>query len=262
LIDLFRRTVKPGRAKAPRRPRPQTVDAEAAIDIGGRLVPMRLRVNRRARRLIVRVDPSGRVLVTAPSQRAAGEAVAFARSRALWIREQLDAVGPLPFADGVTIPFRGRPHKIIHRAGARGVALASLDGEDALIVGGENAHLNRRVVDWLKREARLALAESVDRHIEAIGVPRRRIVIRDTTSRWGSCSSHGGLSFSWRLILAPPEILDYVAAHECAHLVHMDHSPRFWRLVQRLGVDAEASRCWFAAHGPALHRWGRVASVR
>lgn len=262
LIELFRRTVKPGEPSPHRAKRRSGAEGvEPAIDIGGRLVPMRLRVNRRARRVIVRVDAMGRVLVTAPSQRATGEAVAFARSRALWIKARLDEAGPLPFADGVIVPFRGRPHRLIHRPGARGVAAARIDGEDVIIAGGERAHLNRRVVDWLKREARRALTDCVERHTAMIGGPRRRIAIRDTTSRWGSCSSLGGLSFSWRLILAPPDILDYVAAHECAHLVHMDHSPRFWRLVARLGADAKAARRWFAAHGPSLHRWGRVSPM-
>lgn len=236
-------------------------DADSVIDIGGRAVPLRLRVNRRARRLIVRVDQAGRVLVTAPSKRAAPEAIAFARSRALWIKAQLDAMGPLPFRDGAVIPYRGTPHRLIHRPGARGVRIAPEPGEAALIVGGEAEHLNRRMTDWLKREARRAITERVERHVEKLGVARGRIVIRDPSSRWGSCSSGGALSFSWRLILAPPDMLDYVAAHECAHLVHMNHSPRFWRVVADLGTDAGAARRWFAEHGPTLHRWGRVAAV-
>lgn len=232
-----------------------------ALEIGGRLVPLRVRVNRRARRLIVRVDPSGRIVVTAPSKRAAPEAIAFARSRALWIQSQLDTMGPLPFRDGAVIPYRGRPHRLVLRPGSRGVQVGVENGEVVLFAGGEASHLNRRMVDWLKRQARLTITAAVDRHVEKLGVARGRIVIRDPSSRWGSCTPEGGLSFSWRLILAPPDILDYVAAHECAHLVHMNHSPRFWRLVASLGVDAAAARAWFAVHGPGLHRWGRTAAA-
>lgn len=256
MIRLFRRSPKVA-AEAPA-PKPLQ---ETAIDIGGRLVPLRLRVNRRARRLIVRVDPAGRILVTTPSKRAAPEAIAFARSRALWIKMQLDTMGPLPFRDGMSIPYRGRPHRLVHRPGARGLWVEVENGAPVLIAGGEALHLNRRVVDWLKREAKIAITASVEKHVEKLGVARGRIVIRDPSSRWGSCTSAGGLSFSWRLILAPPEILDYVAAHECAHLIHMNHSPRFWRLVASLGVDAAAARAWFAEHGPALHRFGRTAAV-
>ena len=202
----------------------------------------------------------GRVQVTAPSKRAAPEAIAFAQSRALWIKAQLDTMGPLPFAPGATLPYRGRPHLLMHSS-ERGIRVVAVDGRDMLIAGGDVAHFNRRIADWLKRQARNALVERVDRYVEKLGVARQRIAIRDTISRWGSCSAEGGLSFSWRLILAPPEILDYVAAHECAHLIHMNHSPRFWRLVASLGVDAIAARRWFATHGPALHRWGRAQAA-
>lgn len=251
MIRLFHRNADP-RRQAP---------GDCAIEIGGRLVPLRLRVNRRARRLIVRVDPTGRVLVTAPSKRAAPEAIAFARSRALWIKAQLDRMGPVPFCDGAIIPYRGRPLRLVHRPGDHGLLSGIDSGEATLFIGGEVAHLNRRVVDWLKREARKAIMDCVDRHTDKLGVSRGRIVIRDPSTRWGSCSSGGGLSFSWRLILAPPEMLDYVVAHECAHLIHMNHSRRFWRLVESLGHDAAAARLWFAEHGPSLHRWGRVAAI-
>ncbi|GAB4532255.1 MAG: SprT family zinc-dependent metalloprotease [Amphiplicatus sp.] len=237
---------------------------ETEIDLGDRLAPLEARVNRRARRLIVRVDPVlGRVLAIAPSQRALPEAIAFARERVAWIRARLAEGAPArPFRPGGLCPYRGIAHRIVNAGPPRAPVTRCAEPRPQLVVGGDPAHVNRRLVDWLKREAKRALAERADHYAGRLGVRRGPVRIRDTRSRWGSCSSDGTLSFSWRLILAPPAILDYVAAHECAHLLHLDHSPAFWRALARLDVDAEAARDWFAREGPALFAWGAEAPAR
>ena len=125
-----------------------------------------------------------------------------------------------------------------------------------ICVSGERPHVARRVADFLKREARKDLEAAVARHSKQLGVKPRRIVLRDTVSRWGSCSSTGGLNFSWRLILAPPFVLDYLAAHEVAHIVHMNHSPMFWKLARRLHSETDRAEVWLKVHGANLHRFG------
>lgn len=228
---------------------------QTTIDLGDRTAPLTARINRRARRLIVTVDAvSGRVIVTAPSKRALPEALDFARTRARWISRQLDGGrSAKPFLNGLVFPLRGAPVTIVNEGGPR--AGVRLDG-DRLIAGGDAKHLNRRVTDWLKAEARSALTDRADHYTELLGRKRGPITIRDTRSRWGSCARDGALSFSWRLIIAPPAVLDYVAAHECAHLVHLNHSPAYWRIVKGLGVDARAARDWFANHGAGLYAYG------
>jgi hypothetical protein len=114
----------------------------------------------------------------------------------------------------------------------------------------------RRVADFLKREAHRDIEAAVARHARSIGVKPKRIAVRDTVSRWGSCSATGGLSFSWRLILAPPFVLDYLAAHEVAHLVHLNHSPKFWSLLRRACPETNRAEAWLKAHGANLHRYG------
>lgn len=235
------------------------------INLGDRFVPVEARINRRAKRLIVRVDSlSGVIHVTAPSKRAVPEALNFARERASWIREELQA-GPqaVPFEIGGLCPYRGKPHMIIREGGPRAPVRLSLprpcDAPEAmpsLLVGGDDSHTNRRVCDWLKRQARYILGERVETYCARLNVRHSKIRIVDTRSRWGSCSENGTLSFSWRLILAPDHILDYVAAHECAHLVHMNHSKAYWRLLASLDVDARASRIWFKRHGAELFAYG------
>ncbi|MGO9674241.1 MAG: M48 family metallopeptidase [Methylocella sp.] len=129
-------------------------------------------------------------------------------------------------------------------------------GDPVLWVRGDAAFTPRRVQDFLIREARRDLAAAVGRHTARLGVKVRKITLRDTSSRWGSCSASGGLNFSWRLILAPPFVLDYLAAHEVAHLVHMNHSDAFWTVVGGLSQDVDAAEAWLKTHGPGLLRFG------
>ena len=118
------------------------------------------------------------------------------------------------------------------------------------------AHINRRIGDFLRREAKRELEAASLRYASELGVSIRRVSVRDQASRWGSCSTAGVLSYSWRLILAPDFVLNYLAAHEVAHLVEMNHSVRFWRLVRRLFPDHERAKVWLDVHGSDLHRYG------
>ncbi|MFQ5563780.1 MAG: M48 family metallopeptidase [Parvularculaceae bacterium] len=231
---------------------------ETEIDLGGIVAPVRARVNRRAKRLIVKVDSVfGRVLVTAPSKRALPEALAFALERADWIRSELEAGRrALPFVEGGVCPYLGEAHRIVRDGGPRTPVRRISGPKPEIQVGGDPTHVNRRLVDWLKREARAMLTARADRYCAQLGKTRGPLRIRDTRSHWGSCSADGTLSFSWRLILAPERILDYVAAHECAHLVHLDHSRAYWTTLAELGVDARSARDWFDEHGASLYAYG------
>lgn len=237
---------------------PSDDDKRLELDLGGRRAPLIARVNRRAKRLILKVDPAaGEIYVTAPSKRALPEAIAFARARADWIAGELDeSLRARPFQPGQRVPLRGRAHHIAHAPSARRPVERREAPAPSLVVGGDAAHLNRRLADWLKREARKDLTAATERYCAMLERKRGPISIRDPRSRWGSCSSEGAMSFSWRLILAPPHILDYVAAHECVHLVYMHHGPAFWRQVKALGVDARAAEDWFAKHGASLFVYG------
>lgn len=213
-----------------------------------------------ARRITLRVSSAtGEIVLTLPPRAEFASAQRFLDAHAAWIAARVDKV-PLrvAFFPEASIPFRGVPHRIVHRPGARGVtgAGSGVDGEPIIAVAGEPAHVARRVREFLEREARRDLAEAVRRHAAALGVVAKRITIRDTRSRWGSCSAAGGLSFSWRLVMAPPFVLDYLAAHEVAHLKELNHSPRFWRVVHGLCPVTEEAERWLKRHGTDLHRFG------
>ena len=144
------------------------------------------------------------------------------------------------------------------RAGERGTVWIELgdDGSRALCVAGEAPHVGRRLRDYLKREAKRELEAASRRAADALGVKIKRVSIRDQSSRWGSCSTTGVLSYSWRLILTPPFVLDYLAAHEVAHLVEMNHSRAFWRVVGRIYPNMARAKTWLDVHGADLHRYG------
>lgn len=254
-------TTKPGRAK------PVSLHIDY-LDIDGRQVPVTAMHNPRARRIIVRVDlAAGSVQVTSPSKRGMEKALAFAREQRDWIAERLEHVPPpVPFKHGQIIPYRGRDHLIRHLArprtdeGPQGPIWrrrASYTQDlPEICVTGQASFVQRRVTDWLKVQARQALNDSALAYAEEFDVRPARITLRDQTSRWGSCSAARTLSFSWRLIMAPPHVLDYVAGHEVAHLRHMNHGPRFWGLVGSAIPNYETAKHWLEVNGPGLHRYG------
>ena len=226
------------------------------LKIDGRAVEVTMRLNPRARRLIVKVNPStGEVTVVAPSQRALDRALDFARGETPWIARQLARVPkPIALVLGARIPLRGREHEIVK--GDRN-GPAQLDSQAHVIrVGGQDVYAPRRIADFLKREARKVLELRTRDYAARIDARVRRVTVRDTSSRWGSCSTSKSISYSWRLILAPEFVLDYVVAHEVAHLREMNHSPRFWRVVKTLVADIESPQRWLRKNGAALHRYG------
>ncbi len=214
-------------------------------------VEVALRRSARARRLSLRISQlDGRATLTLPRRVSEREGYAFLREREAWLRKHLARIEPEhPIVLGGTVSFRGTDLHL--RPGA--VKRAKLDA-DTLILPDDQAMAGKRVAAFLKLRARDALAEASDRYANALGKPYGRITLRDTRSRWGSCSSAGDLMYSWRLIMAPPDVLDYVAAHEVAHLQHMDHSDRFWGVVDRLFPNHKACRAWLRSHGSSLHR--------
>ncbi len=213
-----------------------------------------------ATRFTIRVRSATRdVVLTMPVRGSLSAAHDFAQRHAEWIDARMRKLPkPIPFHPDAMIPFEGAPHVLLHEPKARGtVWLGATDvGDPALHVAGDARHVQRRVKDFLKREARNRLEEAVKRHCAKINVKARDVTLRDTTSRWGSCSATGGLNFSWRLIMAPPHVLDYLAAHEVAHLIHMNHSDEFWAVTRKLSKDTDRAEAWLKAHGASLHRYG------
>lgn len=209
----------------------------------------------RARRVSLRIDPSdGAVVVTLPPRAGRAAGMTLLMNHVDWVADRLAALPEaLAFTDGALLPIGGAPHRIRHRPDARGGAWLQ-DGE--LHVAGAPEFIGRRVRDFLRSEARRRLVLLVADKAAAVGRLPKRLTVKDTSSRWGSCASDGSLAFSWRLVMAPDFVQDYVAAHEVAHLRHMNHGARFWALVAELTPHADAAIPWLRREGVRLLRVG------
>ena len=221
----------------------------------GRAVPLVVRRSRRARRITLRVDQRRDVIaLVLPWRGSEAEGLRFAASKAAWLLARLDELPPkVAFRDGARVSVQGADYVIRHRPQGRGGVWRD-NGE--INVAGDVRHVGRRVVDWLKRLARVEIANKVRAAAARLGVAVKRITLRDTATRWGSCSADGALAFSWRLILAPVQVLDYVVAHEVAHLKEMNHGRKFWTVVGLLHPAPGRARAWLRTNGTALQRCG------
>lgn len=228
---------------------------EAVIDTAGGPVTVKAKRNRRARRMTLRIDAANDcAILVLPTYVALAEGLEFARSKAGWLHGKLaELPARQAFADGAALSVLGRALTIRHEPGL-GARVIERDG--MLHVGGEAALLPGRVRRWLKVEAKRAIAAIAAERASRLDKRVRRVTLRDSRSRWGSCSSDGNLSFCWRLVFAPPDVLDYVVCHEVAHLAEMNHGDRFWNVVQSLTPHAETARGWLAENGAALQRLG------
>ena len=243
--------------KKPVRSKPKPLETvKRTLDVGDRAMPLTIRENRRATRITLRIEPGGRALnLTVPAGLLKREIDDFLDRHQGWLLTKLakfsadNAIRP-----GGHIAFRGVPHRIEHTGTLRGLTEAVLiDGEPVLRVSGLEDHMGRRLSAFFKKEARKDLEVLVARHAAAIRKPIKSVSMKDTRSRWGSCSWDGNLSFSWRIVMAPPLIIDYLAAHEVAHLKEMNHGPKFWALCRELCPRMEEARKWLKQHGSQLH---------
>lgn len=240
----------------PRRTRKPAAPESRTLDVAGRSMPLTIRQHDRATRITLRIEPGGRALkMTIPTGLAVREVNAFLDRHQGWLLTKLAKFSTESrLHDGGEVPIRGVMHRIEHSGSLRGLTeVLMIEGEPVLRVSGLPEHLGRRVATFLKKEARADLERLVGHHAGAIRKPARSIAMKDTRSRWGSCSSDGNLSFSWRIAMAPPSVIDYLAAHEVAHLKEMNHGPRFWALCRKLCPHMDEAKAWLKRHGSQLH---------
>tara|TARA_R110002012_G_scaffold38863_1_gene107764 strand:- start:8564 stop:9253 length:690 start_codon:yes stop_codon:yes gene_type:complete len=215
-------------------------------------IPLILRRSAQARRISLRISQlDGRVTLTMPKSLKEAEGLAFAREKESWIRRHLEARGAdVAIGIGAQFPLGGKMVRIEPGQGRR-IQL----GKETVLVPGREDRVPARLAAHLKELARDRLSGACDDYAAILGKPYTKLTLRDTRSRWGSCTADGGLMFSWRLILTPPEVLDYVAAHEVAHLAQMNHSAAFWAEVERIYGPYKEARAWLRTHGSDLHRY-------
>jgi hypothetical protein len=230
----------------------------AEVRIDGEAVSVAVKVSVRARSYRLSLPHGGAPLLTVPRYGRWGEAKEFLERHTPWLADRLErSVKPVAFVRGAIVPLRGVNHRMVPTGRVRGVVeVGEHDGELALLVPGAPEHRARRLIDWLKTEAQRDLERRVKVHAARLGVTVTSISMRSQSTRWGSCSSTGKLNFNWRLILAPAYVLDYVAAHEVAHLLEMNHSDAFWAVVEQALPTMTRGRDWLKAHGRELMVYG------
>jgi len=248
------------------------------IDLENFDIPVKFRRHPKARRLTLRVSTTNRsAIITAPPFCSDHETLKFLEINKSWLHKQFEKIPhAIPFASNFIVPLRGVHHKVNIAGSVRGKGVVwieeglrdttpeentecSTQSEDncpLIHVSGTPQFAPRRLRSWLINQARQDLYKQSLWHANNLGVKFKKIMIRDQQSRWGSCSAKGILSYSWRLILSPPEVLDYVAAHEVAHLIEMNHGPNFWGLVHQTMPTYETPKKWLRDHGTDLHRYG------
>ncbi|MEW6597799.1 MAG: SprT family zinc-dependent metalloprotease [Pseudomonadota bacterium] len=247
------------------KPKARLADGDL-IEVGG--APVRLKVSARARRISLSLDPRAReVIATAPTTRRLAEALRFAEAREAWIIARLKALpAPRPFHPGATITLAGAPCRLERAAMRIKPRLIPATAEEPvrLLASGEGEAFARAVERALRAEALRVLSERTRLHVEALAQPLPQVTVADARGRWGSCKpAHRGeaarIRYNWRLVLAPPWVLDYVAAHECAHLIEANHSPAYWAVVRQIYPEFAKARAWLRRHGETLHAHGTYA---
>ena len=234
----------------------RTEEEQLAIDHAGASLPVTFLRSARARRVSLRVDAAARrIVLTVPMRMSRAVAVEFAYRQAGWIAARLKRLpARQPFVDGAELPLFGLPHVVRHRPEARGTVW--LEGTE-IHVAGRPEYLARRLRDWLIAEMRRRLPPLVLAKASRVQRPVKRITLRDNRSRWGSCGPDGSLTFSWRLIFAPDVVVDYLVAHEVAHLVHLNHGPRFWALARELCEGSmDEAHAWLKQNSQTLLQYG------
>ncbi len=272
-----------------------------AVNVSGLDMTVAVRRSNRAKRFTLKVSHTERVaILTLPDRGRIEDAGAFVARHSGWLKQQIEKLPvPVCLTEGSIIPLRGVAHRLTFVGPVRRMGIVWVDANAAnpsggvshacmennlraaqpcsiepfaeardsltppsmLCVAGSPEYAVRRLVDWLKNEAKKDLFFRVHHHASNVGIYPKRISIRDQSTRWGSCSGNGNLSFSWRLIFAPSFVLDYVAAHEVAHLKEMNHGPRFWRVVRDTMPEMHKARFWLKKHGSELHRFNVNSSL-
>lgn len=224
------------------------------IELGDARLPVVIRRHAMSRRIVIRYQPlQNCVSMTLPRYVTIRQGLDFVESKRSWIERQRQTQPVrVPFADGATIPFLGQDYRVCH-VGGRGVVSVE---SNIIQVHGQPEFIERRLRAWLIERAREEITTLVREKAKLLGVTAGRVTMRDNSSCWGSCSHNGDLSFSWRLIFASREVLDYVVCHEVAHIIEHNHSKKFWAVVSELCPDWQRYRHWLKTSGKQLYTYG------
>lgn len=223
------------------------------IEDGDRTAEVSVRKSIRARKISIKITPQKKVELVIPTRISIKKATIFLIDNKQWVLNKLASmknINNIPMKEGANVIIEGKKYIIEHSGKIRGAPLLN---DSTLVVSGDKMLIAKKTEKFLKSLAKEKLTKHCDDYADKLGVSFNRISVKDTKTRWGSCSHSRNLSFSWRLIIAPAEVLQYVAAHEMAHILQMNHSPAFWQVVESIFPDYKNSRLWLKKNGHELH---------
>ncbi|MBL0941331.1 MAG: M48 family metallopeptidase [Alphaproteobacteria bacterium] len=225
------------------------------LQINGAAIEVELCYNPRSKSMRLRLDRlQKRPIVTLPPQTPEFEVMAFLERSKNWLLKRLNQHPcPIPFINGNSIPIFGQDH-IIHYSPAPKSKI-ELQGS-RLVMQGPTDNLSQALKIWLKHHAHAYLSQRCQEYAKIVGKKINYVRVREVKSRWGSCSQAANLSFSWRLVFAPLPVVDYVCAHEVAHLVEMNHSRQFWAVVELMCPHPKVHIHWLKQNAPRLFSYG------
>lgn len=224
-----------------------------SITVEGIQLPLIATRNLRSKRLILRWDAKQQVVkLTLPRSVSVAQGLEFAESRRNWIMQQMQASESVKFEEGASLPLWGEEYLLCH-LGGRGVTVID---HHKILVTGDEAFFARRVRDFIKAETQVRMSALAKDAAAKLGVKLGKITLRETSSRWGSCTSKGDISLCWRLAFAPRAVMDYVVYHEVAHILHHNHGKAYWQTVKFLCADYEVHEKWLDKHGASLWHFG------
>lgn len=233
---------------------------QLTLQLSDRALPLTIVTSARAKRLTLRIEAGGKgVRATIPPKTSEEEVLNFVERYKGWIENRISRLPPPQEAPmlraGAAIPILGFPYEIIHQEGRGNVTIIQNDSGKGgkIIIYGDSRHLPRHISEALKKQAARIIGPLVEKHSQTVGRKPVSIRYKDTRSRWGSCSADGHLSFSWRIVMAPLGVIDYLVAHETSHLIEMNHGPKFWALCEKLCPRTKEYKAWLKRNGQALH---------
>jgi hypothetical protein len=226
------------------------------LEIEGKSLPLVVRESSKARRITLRIRPEtgGEIILTLPFSYSRKQVLKFIESSKPWLAKQVAKSLPrIPFEEGMTLPIFGKHYELRHKSST---SFRSWWGDDHLLIHAPIEKFDHFVQKSLHQAAKQFFSERTNTYANQISKSVNRITLKDTRSRWGSCTVDGNISYSWRLIFAPEQVADYICAHEVAHLVELNHSAKFWKIVEEFCPDYKDLRHWLRQHGKTLFQYG------
>ena len=219
---------------------------------------VRVRISAKAKSIKLRITPKNNIELVLPNRASPNQikqAYQFLQEKESWLKAKLAHITINPAKFSPKIPIFGEEHIVVlNQSISKKIRISHEQGQLTILARIDESKINSIISDYLKQLLQVEINNYAEKISQILQVKYNQIKLRDTYSRWGSCSSSGNLSFSWRLVFAPRFVMEYVVVHELCHLLEMNHSDRFWKLVEQTCPQYSKAKIWIKQNGYNLHK--------